>query len=196
MTMTAEQLVRFSESVTCLIFIVGVIVSLWSDFRVDQFRQRMFAIRDELFDYAASGAIDFNDPAYRLLRQSMNGFIRYGHQLTLFRLLLTIGGWRMSHEEPELRWAERFARAVRDIRDASVRKSIEQFHLRATDLVLRHLILGSPILMVVLLCGSLAMLVHRGWSNLRQVLRDSVARTVSYFVDPRLLEEEAARLAA
>jgi hypothetical protein len=38
-----------------------------------------------MFDYAADGNISFNDPAYALLRKSMNGFIRYAHTLTFFR---------------------------------------------------------------------------------------------------------------
>jgi hypothetical protein len=43
---------------------------------LDRFRQDVFGLRDELWDFAASGQISFDDPAYRLLRQLMNGFIR------------------------------------------------------------------------------------------------------------------------
>ena len=41
---------------------------LYRDYRVDLFRQRMFALRDQLFDIAASGRIAFDDPAYGKLR--------------------------------------------------------------------------------------------------------------------------------
>ena len=56
----------------------------------DAFRQRAFAIRDELFDYAADGNIAFNDQAYWRLRLAMNGMIRYSHRLTFGEAILPV----------------------------------------------------------------------------------------------------------
>ena len=53
-------------------------------YREDLFRQRMFDLRDQLFDLADTGTIDFNHPAYGLLRQTMNWFIRFGHRIRFF----------------------------------------------------------------------------------------------------------------
>lgn len=61
------------------------------DFRNDSLRQKLFALRDELFDYAADGNIDFGDPAYWLLRNFLNGTIRFAHKFSLLRLLMTMG---------------------------------------------------------------------------------------------------------
>lgn len=78
------ELGTLSQSIICIAVLMPLLLKLWSGARLDSFRQKMFVVRDELFDYAASGKIEFNDPAYRLLRQSMNGHIRYAHQLTFF----------------------------------------------------------------------------------------------------------------
>ena len=38
----------------------------WRRYRLDLFRQNLFALRDELFDMAATGDLAFNDPAYNV----------------------------------------------------------------------------------------------------------------------------------
>lgn len=60
---------------------------LYRDYRVDYFRQRMFALRDELFDLAREGVVPFDHPAYGLLRTTLNGFIRFGHRVRPFTLI-------------------------------------------------------------------------------------------------------------
>ncbi len=71
-------------SVASLAGLVVLYFWLYRDYRIDLFRQRLFALRDELFDLARSGAISFDDRAYGLLRSTLNGFIRFGHRLTFF----------------------------------------------------------------------------------------------------------------
>jgi hypothetical protein len=60
-----------------------LIAWLYRDYRVDLFRARLFAIRGELFDLAASGAVPFNNPAYYTLRTMLNGFIRFGDRVSV-----------------------------------------------------------------------------------------------------------------
>src|SRR5947209_617518 len=57
---------------------------------LDKMRQRLFEIRDRLFDYSADGNIDFNHAAYGNLRLSLNGMLRFAHQLYFSRALLSI----------------------------------------------------------------------------------------------------------
>ena len=91
---------------TCIVVIVAVTVvfKILTMFRLDCFRQKMFLVRDELFDYAADGNIAFDDPAYILLRRQMNAMIRYGHQITLFRALVTSAIRWVSGNEHSLPW--------------------------------------------------------------------------------------------
>src|SRR5260370_14413210 len=102
--MSYTQFAAVLQSLLCLAFLMPLLLKLWAGARLDSFRQEMFIIRDELFDYAASGRISFNDPAYRLLRQLMNGFIRYGHQLTFFRLSMGVAQTKTMAQQPNLNW--------------------------------------------------------------------------------------------
>lgn len=188
-------LVHICESAIGLIVLFALCFEFWPDLRVDEFRQGMFSIRDELFDYAASGKIRFDHQAYKLLRQSMNGFIRYAHRLTFFQLVLTIMRWRALLETPELAWAANWERALKSIQDPEVRSKLDQFHNRAMSLVLQRLIFGSPVLLFILFCAVVSATLNAGWKNFKQVCRETATHVVSRFIDPRLLEEEAVKLA-
>src|SRR5437899_1072828 len=59
-------------------------------YRIDAFRYKLFVLRDALFDAAADGMMPFDHPAYGMLRQYINGFIRFAHRLTTTTLLLLI----------------------------------------------------------------------------------------------------------
>src|SRR5262245_46489095 len=61
---------------------------LYRDYALDRFRQRVFALRDEMFDDARKGVISFDDHAYGMLRTMMNGAIRFAHLLTIAQLLV------------------------------------------------------------------------------------------------------------
>jgi hypothetical protein len=194
--MSIAQVVTILQSAIFLALFFVLVLKLWPSLRLDTFRQQMFVVRDELFDYAASGKIGFNDPAYRLLRQSMNGFIRYAHQLTFFRLCLTIMHWRIFSDKPELSWALKWEHALEHVGDESVIKDLREFHTRALSLVIERLVSGSPVLLLLLITAVVTVLVGKGWHNLKQLLHEASVATVARIVDPRLLEEEAARSTA
>jgi hypothetical protein len=192
--MGAQQLVNVLQSCACLVLLLILLLRLWPVYRLDVFRQRMFSVRDDLFAYAAAGNISFQNPAYRLLRQSMNGFLRYGHNLTLYRLLVTVIQWNIAGR-PSANWSKAWTSALEDIADPRVRKELQQFHVRAMELVSERVILGSPVLWVGLPLCVIAMLAHSQWQGLKQIVAGSAGKMLRHIVDPRLLEEEAARLA-
>jgi len=57
----------------------------------------------------------------------------------------------------------------------------------------KHLITGSPILMVLLAGTFMWFLARSGWTSLRQLLEDSGERSLAWVVDARLIEEDAAQ---
>ncbi len=67
-------------AVVLLLVFWGYFYIPYQAYRLDLFRQRLFEIRDELFDQAADGVIDFNSPLYRKTRDIINGYIRFGHR--------------------------------------------------------------------------------------------------------------------
>lgn len=155
----------------------------------------MFAVRDDLFAYAASGKIGFDDPAYMLLRQAMNGFLRYGHNLTFYRLCITVILWN-TEGRPQTKWSKAWALSLDGIKDQQVRKDLQQFHMQALSLVADRVILGSPILWIALAICAVALLVRARWHGVKHVVACATEKTLAHLVDPSLLEEEASRMAA
>src|SRR6266487_4848073 len=62
-----------------LFFLWAFIYYCYRDYRFDRFREELFVIRAELFEFAASGQVPFNSPEYSLLRNFINQLIRYAH---------------------------------------------------------------------------------------------------------------------
>lgn len=80
-----------------LLLIIGVVFFAYQTYRVDKLRQDLFAIRDKLFDEALDGKINFDDDAYKISRQLINGMIRFAHRLSIpnmfaFALLMPRSG--------------------------------------------------------------------------------------------------------
>ncbi len=205
------QLAAVLQSLLCLAFLMPLLLKLWAGARLDSFRQEMFIVRDELFDYAASGKIGFDAPAYRLLRQLMNGFIRYGHQLTFFRICMEAARVKALGQEPSMKWTTEWERAVSNVKDAEVKKCLEGFHSRAIMCVGKRLILGSPVLLTIFVFGGAVITIHTGIRRLGQISSKAtvaaIARvlsrisgeatiaTVRRVIDVRLIENEAAATA-
>lgn len=66
-----------------LILLAGLIFFAYQTYRVDKLRQDLFEIRDQLFDDAVSGQINFDDRGYVVTRQLINGMLRFAHELTI-----------------------------------------------------------------------------------------------------------------
>lgn len=68
--------------------LVAFLYGPWQTFVEAVVRQKMFKIRDELFDYAADGNISFDNENYIRVRSSINGFIRFAHTMTWVNLAI------------------------------------------------------------------------------------------------------------
>jgi hypothetical protein len=140
-------LMELFNSAVALLGLWIFVFFFYRNYRLDLFRQEIFTIRDELFDYGASGAVSFSDPAYLLLRKFMNQTIRYAHILTFSRYIVAaLLGRRYSPDftNPVQKWRER----VDDIEAEEVRNKLLEFHDRvglaiADQLLRRSLFLFS-----------------------------------------------------
>jgi hypothetical protein len=188
------QLTTALASIAAVVLLSVLLFSFLPAYRLDSFRQRMFGVRDSLWDYAASGKIAFDDPAYLLLRKLTNGFIRYGHQLTFFRVMMTTLHWRFIDQTPVYSWRKKWDVAIAQVKDPEVRQTLESFHTVTMWVAGKHLISGSPILTAILF-GSFAMkLAESGWTSLRQMIKSSGVQSLEWTVDEALVEESAARV--
>lgn len=147
------QILLFLGSFLCLWFFLFV---LYKDLAIDIFRQKMFELRDELFDEAANGVIEFNHPAYVVLRNTMNGFLRFGHKISLFEVLVTgvvLGSERLKmHKSFRQVWKE-----AETTLSPEQKKQMERYLLRLNELLLLQSFFGSPFFVGFLLFGFILM---------------------------------------
>jgi hypothetical protein len=195
--MTPQQLSTIIQSAVALVILLWMLAICVPSLRLDVFRQRMFIVRDQLFDYARAGNISFEHPAYRLLRKSMNGFIRYGHRLSFFQLCITFCRWHFSEEEPVSQWHQQWKPALDSIDDENVKRELLQFQLKSMGIVAGRIVTGSPILLTVVSAMILAESCRGAWKSTSELYRIAVERTFKLFsIKPEALEDEALKNAA
>ena len=147
MTVQAESV----TAVTTLVFFLLLwVLFFWfyRDYRIDVFRQQMFATRDRLFDWAADEGISFDHPAYGLIRTTMNGFIRFGDRLSFLSLL--VGLWshprRPASRESFHGQLEAALASLDGQQQARMRAFVAEMNAR----VIEHIVFTSPILILTL----------------------------------------------
>ena len=120
----------------------------WREHRVDTYRQRLFAVRDDLFDYAASGAVGFDDPAYTTLRDLSNGLIRFAHRLTFVRVEAIVLLGSLSSTDRMEAWMEDVKRRPPEMRDKLMRA-----HEAIRSASLWHVLAWSPLAWLFILAA-------------------------------------------
>lgn len=112
---------------------------LYRDYRRDLLRTRLFKLRADLFDAARDGRIDFNHPAYGLLRSTLNGFLRYGHRMGAFRLVMTALFVDSREMEKLYQFRSKWQKAVKSL-DPEVRDWLEGLRAQAHGALFSHLL--------------------------------------------------------
>lgn len=137
------------SSLISILFLLVLFLWLIPGYRVDLFRQQMFALRDELFDEARKGNISFSDPAYGMLRSSMNGFIQFGHRLNVWQVMLL----NFIARNEKNRMTKPFYKQLEENMTENTpeqKELIKSYYLRMNYCVTKHLINSSYILMITL----------------------------------------------
>jgi hypothetical protein len=161
----------------------------YRDYRVDRFRQHIFVLRDELFDYAAAGGIAFDHPSYAFVRRNLNGMLRFGHHLTL-SWLLARAITDTIRPVPELMQEfvrERYHRL--ESLDGERKRVLNNIWMRAHIRAVEHIVLSSPFFWVAVVPVLLVLFMALCW------------RAGGYFIVRHvpgldLLDKEAASLGA
>ncbi len=121
----------------------------------DKFRQDLFALRAELFDYAREGAVPFDNRSYVRLRNLLNSMIRFAHEVSFVRLAVAIV-WE--NINPVLRCIPGFAAQVEHDSELSeeARRKLSDIHERMFRLtfvqILSTSVAALPVLVVYVAC--------------------------------------------
>lgn len=140
-----------------IIFVVALI-AIWygyfyllRDFALDAYRQKLFALRDQLFDDAANGLVDFNHPAYGLVRTTINGHIRYGHKMSFFEVVvLHFMIRRDKHILKEYSFESRWKVVSKGLSKEDIERLLS-YRCKMSKYVLIHMAVNSPFFVVLLL---------------------------------------------
>lgn len=144
---------RASNAIWASLSLIGLVYLIFWGTRglaVDWFRDQMFKLRDEFFDAASDGLIDFNHPAYGTLRIMMNGLIRYCHKLSLLNVLLLTKVFSTPQDVKDVGlFSHNWGKATKDL-DANTLRKLEDFRSRLQVLVLAYIIISSPFIAILL----------------------------------------------
>lgn len=156
---------------------------LWRDYRIDKCRQNLFAIRDELFDFANEDNISFRHPAYGMLRSTINGSIQYSHRVGLLEFLFFgfIGRTKNS-EELTGRFTAKWRDALSDL-DEPTRKQMLQFRHRVHLVIVEQVVFTSFLLVFTAFALVLFVLLKL----MGTTIRDLVYRVVNRVVKSRII---------
>jgi len=170
--------------IVTVFFLVAWVFYFWiyQEYRVDKTRQEIFAIRDELFDFAAAGNIYFNHPSYVMLRTTMNGMIRFTHRVNLIMVIMLI---LMNLKTVEAKaFVESYDESVASL-DSSTRDKLNNYLGRMNWAIVNHLIRSSIILMFFVVLAGIVIGLCKGVGNLKKII-------VTHFPGISLLDKEAA----
>lgn len=146
--MVAEGAARILLALISLAMI-SLALWLWSQYRIDAFRDRLFALRDELFDVALRGEVSYTDRAYTMLRNRMNGMLRFAHHIQLSHVILLpiFSGRRLAEtaEKIEQDWNEALSELSNPESQHTLQDIQDKFHLT----VGLHAITGSILLTIL-----------------------------------------------
>lgn len=129
----------------CLSLLGLVYLFFWrfSKLWIDEFRQNIFEIRDELFDFAADGGISFDHPAYYTLRSMLNGYVRFSHRISAlyFVSIVFYTIWRNREVMPHL-FADTWTHAESGL-DAATKEYLKSLRDRAGAKLFHFLFFSS-----------------------------------------------------
>lgn len=150
---------------------------LYRDYRLDLFRQRMFSLRDELFDLADSGELSFNCKAYGMLRSLINGNIQFGHQLGFLELVFFcfVGKREKSKFSSAKRFEETWEVSCKELSPETARK-LQHLRTRMHVLVFDQLIFTSFTLMITTIALLLAVFTLFAKKAVAKLLENAMRR--------------------
>lgn len=153
--------------------------NLYKKYVEDSFRQKMFILRDELFDDAANGLIDFEHPAYCTLRRTMNGCLRFSHKINIveFFMLFLLLKNDQTMKNAEYSFAKKMNESTKNL-EKDVKEKLENYRIRMSKLIVVHMIRISPLFVVLsaltLICLIVPVIVCALLHKQVKVITDSI----------------------
>ncbi|MCH8344189.1 MAG: hypothetical protein IH983_09385 [Planctomycetes bacterium] len=136
---------------------------VWKKSLLDHFRQKLFAIRDELFMDAARGKLAFEDPAYGMLRMLSNSLIRCSASITLTHFIITIlidFVFRGVQHESSLDLHDNFKKCVDGMRSEGNAHIYRAYYNRLIWAAAVHFLLSSVVALSIFIVMLVAVIIR------------------------------------
>ena len=192
--MNAEQFLRVFNLLLFVGSLLFVYRHVYKRARLSCFRERLFQLRDELFDHYAVNHLPFESKAYGQMRSLLNAFILQAEFVTVFRLLVLSYEIQFVRIEPQTR-----ATAWKQLPEGELREYYERLNNELFETILKHISPFSSLKLTVMTSKLLVAFLNlrAGYRRLtKDLLRDSFAAEVEAFQpasgDTRLLNRLAA----
>lgn len=142
----------------------------YAEYRVDRTRHNLFRLRSQLFDLGAAGEIEFDSPAYGMMRTMINGAIRYAHRATVVDAFLMSRSMRSADVGKAVRaaHAERW-KAGLDGLNPKVRDQIRAIHAAHQRILVEQIFIRSPLIWVIATPLVLVLMLVNLWSRAANV---------------------------
>ncbi|MYB33552.1 MAG: hypothetical protein F4X92_00180 [Gammaproteobacteria bacterium] len=134
----------------------------WQSLCVDIARQHLFKLREQLFYLAMSQRIGFDDQAYRGLREGLNSRIRLAHKIKIGELITVIP--LINNSAPVTPGIVNVIEAVDDL---DLRNDLRNIYTEANRVLVMHMIVRSPLILVLTVFAPLFFLVEIISGNVR-----------------------------
>jgi hypothetical protein len=151
---------------------------LYRDYEIDRYRQRLFELRDELWDYAAEGHVAFDNPAYRLIRIRINGLIRFAHMLSCTWLVMALVAEKLRPSPEVIDKIEGEMVGALNSLPAPLYERLRDYQKRALFLAIEHTVRTSPFFWVALVPFLLVALISLCWRFGGAIARRLPVRTL------------------
>lgn len=122
---------------------------LWRRSCQEVLRQRLFSLRDELFDFARTGVVDFEEPAYVLVRGTINSVIRFSHQISVTRLFIFIVLQPYIDNPDAGQGIRKITSAIAECPGKQAKEVLLDVHQLMHNEITKHILLASPQIVVL-----------------------------------------------
>ena len=139
------------------------------DYWLDLTRQRLFLIRNKLYDAALEGRISFDDPAYTMTRTTLNGMLRFTHEVNIMYLISVFLAHKYVYKgRRSTDYQNQFDDAIKNL-SMENRKLILRTIAESHITILRHIMSTSPILWPILKPLSIILAVFNKTKKVRRM---------------------------
>jgi hypothetical protein len=132
----------------------------WRPYRLDNIRNDFFILRNELFIYAATDKVSFDNPAYMILRDRINAMIRFSHMLSITRGAMFYA-LHQRHPLPKAKDKEKLWQLGLEQLPPEARTKLIDISNQLSRRSARQLVTGVPPLLLLVVIYSLILAIGR-----------------------------------